>query len=420
MTSLVMLGRTRRFAACGVVVVGATICAMAGPAFARPAAARGYGHSRRPGGSDVKPAAGATVSVSPGSLSFPTQLAGTYSGVSQVVTVHNTGTVPVVITDIFSTTNDYFGYTSCFDHTSLAVGASCTINNFFLPTAFGTRNAMLEIKDNAAGSPQKVILSGQGSEGYYLAGAHGSVAHFGDALDYGNASAIPLTAPIISMKVTANGSGYWLLASDGGIFSYGNAAFYGSTGGIHLNQPVVGMERTVTGKGYWLVARDGGIFSYGDAAFYGSTGAIHLNQPVVGMARTPTGKGYWLVARDGGIFSFGDAKFFGSTGAIHLNQPIVGMVARPNAKGYWMNAADGGIFSFGDAPFYGSAVGGTSPIVDMSASPDGGGYWMVSATGAVRTFGNAAAFGDLPSVGIAATDVVAIAPSSPPVPFDFF
>ena len=197
---------------------------------------------------------------------------------------------------IFSTTADYFGTTTCFEGAPLAIGESCTITTYFLPIKSGTRSATLEIEDDADNSPQTVALSGQGVEGYYLAGANGGIAHFGDAVDHGDATALALNAPIISIKTTANGDGYWLLGSDGGIFSYGNAKFHGSTGAIHLNQPVVGMERTVDGEGYWLVASDGGIFSFGNAKFYGSTGAIHLNQPVVGMAATPTGKGYWLVA----------------------------------------------------------------------------------------------------------------------------
>jgi hypothetical protein len=388
-------------------------------AVASPADARVIGHANRPGSAGPGPAVAGTVSVSPTSLTFPTQRAGTFSGVAKTITVTNTGSVAVVISDIFSATNDYFGSTTCFAHPSLAIGASCTITIYFLPTASGTRADTLKIQDDAAGSPQQVALSGKGVEGYYLAGARGGVAHFGDAVPHGDATAIGLKAPIISIRTTGNGAGYWLLGSDGGIFSYGNAAFHGSTGGIRLNKPVVGMERTVSGKGYWLVASDGGIFSFGDAAFYGSTGAMRLNQPVVGMARTSTGKGYWLVARDGGIFSFGDAKFFGSTGNIRLNQPITGMVARPTAIGYWMHASDGGIFAFGDAPFFGSAAGTGGTTTGMAATPDGNGYWLVSNTGAVHHYGNAPSLGDLPSTGIAATDVVGIAPTSPPLDFLF-
>jgi hypothetical protein len=45
----------------------------------------------------------------------------------------------------------------------LAAGASCTISVTFKPTKTGARSATLKITDNAAGSPQQVLLSGTGS-----------------------------------------------------------------------------------------------------------------------------------------------------------------------------------------------------------------------------------------------------------------
>ena len=45
---------------------------------------------------------------------------------------------------------------------SLTPGASCNISVTFRPTVTGTRTAKLSITDNAAGSPQKVALSGSG------------------------------------------------------------------------------------------------------------------------------------------------------------------------------------------------------------------------------------------------------------------
>src|SRR5207249_1982468 len=56
---------------------------------------------------------------------------------------------------------DFSRSTNC--GTSLAVGASCTINVKFAPKASGARHAVLSITDNAAGSPQKVPLSGIGT-----------------------------------------------------------------------------------------------------------------------------------------------------------------------------------------------------------------------------------------------------------------
>ena len=124
--------RRNRFAACGAAVLFASVFVMASPADARV-----IGRRATPSGGAPGPAAGATVSVSPTSLAFPTQRAGTYSGVAKTVTVTNTGSVAVQFADIFTPTNDYFGSTNCFAHASLAVGASCTITMYFLPGAVG-------------------------------------------------------------------------------------------------------------------------------------------------------------------------------------------------------------------------------------------------------------------------------------------
>jgi hypothetical protein len=118
----------------------------------------------------------------------------------------------------------------------------------------------------------------------YLVGADGKVyVLLGDGHFQGDASSIPLNAPIVGMAADPVTGGYWLLGKDGGVFSYG-APFYGSTGALRLNQPVIAMSPTGDGGGYWFTALDGGVFSYGDAQFWGSTGAIHLNQPVLGMS----------------------------------------------------------------------------------------------------------------------------------------
>ena len=164
------------------------------------------------------------------------------------------------------------------------------------------------------------------------------------AVNYGDASGLPLNRPIVGMTPTADGNGYWLVASDGGIFTYGNAQFYGSTGSIRLNAPIVGMSVTRDGAGYTLVATDGGVFNYGDSQFYGSLGGLRLNQPVEGIVNTPDGGGYWMVASDGGVFAFGDAPFLGSVGSQRLASPIAGMFA--NGNGYTLVAQDGTLYPF--------------------------------------------------------------------------
>src|SRR5205807_2151107 len=46
---------------------------------------------------------------------------------------------------------------------TLAAGGNCTINVTFTPTASGARTGTLSVADNAGGSPQIIMLSGNGT-----------------------------------------------------------------------------------------------------------------------------------------------------------------------------------------------------------------------------------------------------------------
>ncbi len=358
-------------------------------------------------------ATGDALTAAPTSLDLGDITVGDVSAVPDTVTLTNGGTSADTITSIAIGGADYNDFAQTNNCTTLAAGASCTVDVTFQPGALGLRQATLTPVDGSA-SPPVVTLEGTGSEGYYEVTAQGAVAAHGDANSLGGLTGTTLTRPIVASTTTGDDSGYWLAASDGGVFTFGDANYYGSTGAIHLNKPIVGIAPTLDDGGYWLVASDGGIFTFGDAPFYGSTGAIHLNKPIVGMAPTPDGGGYWLVASDGGIFAFGDANYYGSTGAIRLNKPIVGMAPTPDGRGYWLVASDGGIFSFGDAVYYGSmgAIHLNAPIVGMAATPDGGGYWLMASDGGIFAFGDAPFDGS--SAGTSASPYVTIAGDGPP------
>jgi hypothetical protein len=92
---------------------------------------------------------------------------------------------------------------------------------------------------------------------------------------------VRLHKPVVGMSANPGG-GYWLVASDGGVFSFG-APFYGSAGALPLSKPVVGMRVLPGGGGYWLVAADGGVFTYGGTNFHGSTANDLLNAPIVAL-----------------------------------------------------------------------------------------------------------------------------------------
>ncbi len=107
------------------------------------------------GGSPTAP----TLSASPSSLTFASQALNTTSA-AQAVTVTNTGTAAATVSGV-TTTGDFSQTNNC--GTSLAVGASCTVNVSFRPTASGTRTGTLTVTSNASNSPTTVALSGTGA-----------------------------------------------------------------------------------------------------------------------------------------------------------------------------------------------------------------------------------------------------------------
>jgi hypothetical protein len=106
-------------------------------------------------GVGVQPA----VTLSPASLSFPTQIVFTNSK-TQTVTLSNTGLGTLSITQIaisgpFTQTNN------C--GSTVNAGRSCTLTVTFRPTTAGSIPGSLSITDNAPLSPQTVSLTGTGT-----------------------------------------------------------------------------------------------------------------------------------------------------------------------------------------------------------------------------------------------------------------
>ena len=98
--------------------------------------------------------------LTPSSLTFANQIVGTTSG-TQSVTLTNSGDATLNISSV-SVTGNFSQFNNC--GTTLAAGASCTLNIAFTPTATGTRIGMLTIADDALnGSPQTASLTGAGA-----------------------------------------------------------------------------------------------------------------------------------------------------------------------------------------------------------------------------------------------------------------
>ncbi len=102
-----------------------------------------------------------SVTVSPSSLTFAPQLAGTTSA-PQAVTVTNNSGGPVTINSISVSNGSFAQSNTC--GASLAGNTHCTVNVTFSPVCAGRCHCTLSIFDNAAGSPQTVPLSGTGQD----------------------------------------------------------------------------------------------------------------------------------------------------------------------------------------------------------------------------------------------------------------
>jgi hypothetical protein len=104
---------------------------------------------------------GPTLTLSPSSITFPSQYVGT-SGLPVTVTATNSGSAPLTIAGVTTSSRDFGVLNACGG--SLAAGASCAIGVFFDPTTSGPVSGTLSIADNANGSPQIVLLSGSGQD----------------------------------------------------------------------------------------------------------------------------------------------------------------------------------------------------------------------------------------------------------------
>jgi FG-GAP-like repeat/Abnormal spindle-like microcephaly-assoc'd, ASPM-SPD-2-Hydin/FG-GAP repeat len=108
------------------------------------------------GGTGVTPP---TVTLTPSTLTFATQLVGTPSA-EQTAALTNTGDQAVSISGI-SITGPFSETNNC--SSSLGILASCQIQVEFQPTAIGPVTGTLSISDDAASSPQKAGLQGTGT-----------------------------------------------------------------------------------------------------------------------------------------------------------------------------------------------------------------------------------------------------------------
>ncbi|MFG2637096.1 choice-of-anchor D domain-containing protein [Streptomyces sp. NPDC048362] len=105
-------------------------------------------------------APGPVLNTDPANLSFADTVVGS-SATAQTVKVTNSGTTAATVSAV-AATGDFSQTNNC---STVAVGASCTVNVGFKPTAGGSRTGKLTLTSNANNSPTVVSLTGGGVDG---------------------------------------------------------------------------------------------------------------------------------------------------------------------------------------------------------------------------------------------------------------
>jgi hypothetical protein len=103
----------------------------------------------------------ALLTISPPSLAFDGYVVG--DNPDQIVTISNLDGVPAGIRLITKTGSTAFTFTKTCG-TTLAAGASCTVDVTFIPTAVATYSGILYVYENA-GTIHKIPLSGMSVTG---------------------------------------------------------------------------------------------------------------------------------------------------------------------------------------------------------------------------------------------------------------
>jgi hypothetical protein len=108
------------------------------------------------------PTTAPAVSLSPSTVSYGPQALGT-SSAPQTVTLTNTGTASLFINSMNQNGLDFnVGNNFCVG-SSVAPGASCTLDATFVPSVTGTRTSTISVVDNAPNSPQVLTFTGTGT-----------------------------------------------------------------------------------------------------------------------------------------------------------------------------------------------------------------------------------------------------------------
>ncbi|HEV2176432.1 MAG TPA: FG-GAP-like repeat-containing protein [Terriglobia bacterium] len=137
------------------------------------------------------------VSLAPGQLNFPNQAVGS-TGSPLTLTVSNSGIASLTLGTTTVTGDFAVSLNTC--SSTLASGASCTLQVTFTPTVLGPRTGLLTLASNSFGGAANLLLAGNGA----VSGAQVQLS--ASSLTFGN-QAVGTTSPSQIVTVTSSGGG---------------------------------------------------------------------------------------------------------------------------------------------------------------------------------------------------------------------
>ena len=156
------------------------------------------------------------ISVSPTSVNFGNVKLGSTSG--KTITVKNTGTSDLVISNISITGSNASEFSQTNDCTTIAAGGSCTITGTFAPTSTGSKSATMSISSNDPKKPTvNVRLLGSGSNAGIATAAGIWTSSMSGTTFHGDTDSTEQTT-YFTMKITQSGPAYrapWTLKTPG-------------------------------------------------------------------------------------------------------------------------------------------------------------------------------------------------------------
>ncbi len=259
------------------------------------------------------------LGVSPASVAFPGQSAGTSSGPQQL-TLTNASIDNISIPSL-ATSGDFSETDTCVASSPLAPSGTCTANVAFSPTAAGTRTGSLNISNSANSVPISIPLAGTGTTapaitslspssgavgasvtitGVNFGGSQGTstVTFNGTAATPTSWSATSIVVPVPTGATTGG-----VVVTVGGVASNGVSFTVGASSTITNISPssgAVGTSVTITGTNFGSPQGTSSVTFNGTTAIPTSWSATSIVAPVPSGAATGN-----VVVTVGGVASNG-------------------------------------------------------------------------------------------------------------------